>query len=79
MYAICVSGIGNACILNFPILPRSHVHSVSKVFFICKIKIVTMYVSAYPECTKNALKRTSECKRVPGYGYVLELEASPAE
>jgi len=65
--------------LNFIILergtappPQTLPHNFSKIVFICKIKIITVHVNAYPECTKNALKWTREVKE---YGYVLEYKA----
>jgi len=52
--------------------PQTLPHNFSKIVFICKIKIITVHVNAYPECTKNALKWTREVKE---YGYVLEYKA----
>ena len=59
MYAICVSG--NACILNFPILPRSHVHSVSKVFFYLQDQNSNYVCQCVPRMHE---KRIEENKRV---------------
>jgi len=61
-----------------PVNTKFHMETFQSVFgqyspaviFICKIKIITMHVNAYPECKKKWTREFSK-----EHGYVMEYKA----